>query len=115
MPLDRTAEHFTLFQVPTQRGPDRHEKHRTKRKKTDDFIGTGVKMAISIRNVKRVRNCLSRRRLAAIPPLLTGREANTSLIFPTFFSDLRLYREFAVFGDRKTEPTDHFYRLLPFA
>ena len=72
-------------------------------------------MAINLRNVKRVRNCLSRRRLAAIPQLLTGRESNTSLIFPTFFSDLRLYRELAVFGDLKSEPMDHFYRLLPFA
>ena len=115
MPLDRTAEHFALFQVPTQRGPDRHEKHRTKRKKTDDFIGTGVKMAISLRNVKQVRNCRSRRGLAAIPPLLTGRESNTSLIFPTFFSDLRLFRELAVFSDLKTVPMDHFYRVLPFA
>jgi hypothetical protein len=72
-------------------------------------------MAISIRNVKRARNCLSRRRRAAIPQLLTGREANTSLIFPTFFSELRLFRELAVFGDLKTEPIDHFYRVLPFA
>ena len=72
-------------------------------------------MAINLRNVKRVRNCRSRRGLAAIRKFSAGREANTSLIFPTFFADLRLYREFAVFGDLKTEPTDHFYRLLPFA